>query len=165
MKPVSERDDRELAALVRARLQARQPRRLPERFQPPAPRRHRVRWAALTAAAAIVLGLAAAEAVRPDLGSSVRSGVLDRLPGAHAGSPALATPRGGGSPVRPSGTRQSPGAGGAGATGAGSATSPGSSPVPSGGSSPAPLTSLPPLPLPTPSVPLPVPTPSLPPLP
>ena len=55
MKPVSERDDRELAALVRARLQARQPRRLPERFQPPAPRRHRVRWAALTAVAAIVL--------------------------------------------------------------------------------------------------------------
>ena len=166
-----ERDDRELALLVRARLEARQPRHLPERFQPPAPRVHGRRWAALTVAAAIVLGLAAATAVRPDLRSAVLSGLVDRLPGVHAGqpgAPAPARPGGGGRPARPSGPSPGRGAGGAGG-GSGTVAPPRSTPVPSGGGSSTPpplpvsIPSLPPLPVPTPSLPpVPVPTPSLP---
>ena len=155
-----ELDDRELAALVRARLQSRQPRRLPERFVPPARRPHRGRWALVTAMAAIVLGLAATAAVRPELGPAVLSGLADHLPGAHAGSPAPALP--GGRPARPSRPPQGQGAG----TATSAPGSPGPTPGPSGGGLPVPLPSLPPLPVPTPSVPpLPLPTPSLPPLP
>jgi len=164
MKPVPELDDRELAALVHARLEARQPRHLPERFVPPAPRAHRRRWALLGVAAAILLGLAATAAVRPDLGSAVVAGLVQRLPGAHTGTPRPSVPAPPSGAGRTAPASRSPGPAG---SGGGAAPSPGSTAAPPGGGLPVPLPSLPPVPLPvpTPSVPpLPLPTPSLPPL-
>ena len=80
MRPVPELLDDELARLVRARLEARQPRRLPERFVPPSGRP----WPARVAVAAIMAGLAlmvlaGLEATRPDLGPAAREGHGFRL--------------------------------------------------------------------------------------
>lgn len=167
--------DRELAVLVRERLDTRRPRRLPERFVPPAQRPHRYRWA-VALVAAFLLGLSIAVLVRPEVGRTLLSGVLGRP---------VATPS---APAPTAAPHRTPGAGPA--SGATPAASPGATPAPEPGS-PAPggaaggalptvppagggtvQLPLPPLPLPTPSggvpipVPsLPVPTPSLPPLP
>ena len=62
----------EIAVLLRERLDTRQPRRLPERFVPPAQRSHRAWWA-VAVAAAFVLGLAIATVFRPQVGEFVNS--------------------------------------------------------------------------------------------
>jgi hypothetical protein len=104
--------DPELAALVRERLDAREPR-LPARFLPPPdrPRRGRVVAAVVVA---FLLGLGIAMLIRPEVRSTVLSGLLGR--------PIVVTP------VPPGGTPPAaPGAGPAGRP----AASPSSSPSPS----------------------------------
>jgi hypothetical protein len=178
MRPVPELLDDDLAKLVRARLDARQPRRLPERFVPPAARSHRPSWAAVAAAAValVVLALAGTEAAKPDLAPAILSGLRHQRP---AASP---TPAPGGQPPNGVVPAPAPGAGGAPAGGTaapapqptpgGGPGAPGGAPAPapapqpsSGGGGPVPVP-VPSLPVPVPSVPpLPVPTPSLPPVP
>jgi hypothetical protein len=173
---VPEMVDQELATLVRERLDARQPRRLPRRFVPPPERTHRYRWA-VALVAAFLLGLSAAVLVRPEVGRRL-------LPiGVFGGPSAVPT-----APA-PTGLPRSPGAGVPTAQpGAVPSPSPEATPAPQpsvpgpggggtgapGGGAPPPPSSgdvitlpLPPLPLPTPSggVPLPVPSLPLPPLP
>jgi hypothetical protein len=160
--------DQELAALVRERLDAREPRRLPARFTPPARRVHLARWVVGSAVAGIVVGLAVAALIRPDVGSAVLSGVFDRPRAATPHAPQTPRPApSGGRPGSVPGTAPRPST----ATGTGPTAQPAptASPAPPGGgpsTGPAPTaqpSSGGPLPIPLPS--LPVPLPSLPPLP
>ena len=156
----------EIAALVRERLDARQPRRLPERFVPPPEPTHRVRWA-VAVVAAFALGLAIAALIQPGVGQIVRSGLLGQSPVPSAPAPGRpgATPVPG---VRPAPTAQpSPAPSAQSNDGSGSAPGGGSSggtpppPPPASGGDTITLP-LPPLPLPTPSGGIPIPVPSLP---
>src|SRR5436190_10936658 len=89
MRPVPDLVDDELARLVRGRLEARQPRRLPGRFTPPAgrPRRTGLVVVAAAAVALLVLALAGTAVARPDLAPAVLSG----LRGLPAATPAPAS--------------------------------------------------------------------------
>jgi hypothetical protein len=186
-RPMRELVEDELATLVRARLEARRPHRLPAHFVPRPRPSHRGRWVlvAMATVAGFALGLAVAATIRPDLGTAVESGLRSRLPGAAQPTPAgppTSSPAGGtqqpGSSAAPGvqpsdgsapGGRQSssqpPGA--AGGAGSGAQPAPGAA---GGGSTPAPQPGLPGLPVPLPSAPplpvspppLPVSTPSLP---
>jgi len=147
MKPVSELRDDELAGLVRSRLEARQPRHLPEHFVPRARPSRTMRWV-IAAAALVFLGLSGAAAARTDLGSMVLSGVFGRQPATHTPTPA---PSASGQRPAPSGTGQR-GAGAAPGAGTTSPALPGAAPTPrpsTGGNS---------LPVPPPSLPVPTPT-------
>jgi hypothetical protein len=172
----------DLAVLLRERLDARVPRRLPERFTPPAPRRRSNRtgaWA-FAVVAAFVLGVAIATLLRPGLGTTVVtdfSSLLGRQPTAPPATTA---------PSAPPGATQGPGARPA-VPSTAPATTPESTPAPqpsgqTGGTgtgggtvggptnAPAPLPTggdvitlpLPPLPVPTPTGGIPIPVPSLP---
>ncbi len=170
MRPVPELMDDELARLVRARLEGRQPRRLPERFTPPAERSRRVRWAvsAAAGAAVVALALAGTAVARPDLAPAVLSGLLGQRPAATP-APSPSAPGPGQRPAIVPAPAPAPsasaGAPNGGTPGAGAPGAPGQTPAPqpsSGGAPlPVPLPSLP-VPLPTPSLPVPLPTPSLP---
>lgn len=171
----------DLATLLRERLDARQPRGLPERFVPPAPRRrpHRLGAWAVAVAAAFVLGVAISALLQPGLGRGVYSN-FTRLFGLQPTAPATTspatTPVPGIQPGAPSATPaptaettpapQPSGAAGGTGTGGGPAGGPSSAPPPPSGGDVVTLP-LPPLPLPTPSggVPIPVPSLPLPPLP
>ena len=147
MKPVSELRDDELARLVRSRLEARQPRHLPEHFVPRARPSRTMRWV-IAAAALVFLALTATAAARTDLGSMVLSGVFGRQPATHTPTPA---PSVSGQRPAPSGTGQR-GAGAAPGAGTTSPALPGAAPTPrpsTGGNS---------LPVPPPSLPVPTPT-------
>jgi hypothetical protein len=165
--------DPELAALVRERLDAREPR-LPARFVPPPKQSRRSPWVAAVVVA-FALGFGVAVLVRPEVGTTVLSGLLGRPvvvtpapPSAAPGSrgPAAA-PSAGPRGVAPTGPPASPApstpaatsapqaSGAAGGTSSGG-PAPTAAPQPSGG-----ITiqvSLPPL-LPTPA-PTPAPTPT-----
>jgi len=160
----------EIATLLRERLDARQPRRLPVRFVPPAERPHRVRWA-IAVAAAFLLGLAIATLLQPGVGQIVRSGLLDR-PGSTP-EPTVTAPGRPGvtqvpgvAPAPSASPSQTPAPQPSGADGSGSSGSAGGTPPPPPAGDTITLP-LPPLPLPTPSggIPLPVPSLPLPPLP
>jgi hypothetical protein len=161
----------ELAILVRDRLDVRQPRRLPERFVPPAPdQSHRGRWMAAVVAA-FLLGLMLAVLIRPEVGQVVRSGLFGTHP-AVTPAPVVTAPtvpsvtRTPGSSPAPSSTAET--------TPASQPSADGSAPPAGGSSSVVPVPSappsggdaitlpLPPLPLPTPSGGIPVVVPSLP---
>jgi hypothetical protein len=172
---VRELIDDELATLVRERLDARRPRRLPARFVPPRPQpAHRARWT-VAVVVAFLAGLAIMLMVRPEVGSTILSGLLGRqpvatptpapsssAPGQSGGPTAPGSQTGAGAtPVPPPGTTQATPAGGGPAPGGGTSSS-APAPQPSGGTVQLPL---PPLPLPTPSGGVPLPAPSLPALP
>jgi hypothetical protein len=159
----------EIAALVRERLDARQPRRLPERFVPPPQPTHPVRWA-VAVVAAFALGLAIAALIQPGVGQVVRSGLLGQspvptgAPGAPAPGRPGATHAPGGQPAptaAPSPSAQPSSGSDGSASGGGSAGGTPPPPPPASGGDTITLP-LPPLPLPTPSGGIPIPVPSLP---
>lgn len=164
--------DPELAALVRERLDTRVPR-LPARFVPPPDRPRRGRLVAAVVMA-FLLGLGIAMLIRPEVGSTVLSGLLGRPIVVTPAAPPGGAPRGEPTPAPgavPAGRPQpsasaapgpSPDAGTPGPGGAGAPT-PGTpvglpAPVPTPGGGVTIQVSIPPL-LPAPT-PAPSPTPS-----
>src|SRR2546429_2561433 len=151
MRPVPELLDDELARLVRARLEARQPRRLPERFVPPARRSHRAARVAVAAAAAaliLVLVLSGTQAARPELVPAVLSGLLHQKPAATP-TPASPTPLPGRRPAN--GAAPAPTSAGGAPAGGTSAPAPSAPAAPGATPAAQPSTGGGPLPVPLPS--------------
>ncbi|TMC10463.1 MAG: hypothetical protein E6J41_08195 [Chloroflexi bacterium] len=120
------RIDPELAALVRERLDAREPR-LPARFIPRSDRQPRRLRMAAAVVVAFLLGVGVALLLQPSVGSTVLSGVLGR--------PSVVTPA---PTAPPSGTPGAvPGAGPAGRPLPSGSGSPSPSPTPNAGGQPA----------------------------